>query len=304
MIISFNTEYIPILSIEEAILYSYIEYLCIVNKSTETNYFNGIYWVDANYSCFARMFTFWTIPKIKEMFDRMVGIEVVTLGVFNQDKYCLANTEKMRELLSGKIPHNIPVSADESYEELTWKSYEKKTGINYKSVPNRRDVKEYIAVIDRYNEMFGKKISLTNTNYRLISQAFANGHTVDAIMQAFKNRPLVGWTKKYWKESDFPSMFYQKNSKGDPVDWVDTFAGENFSSNKQDLQKELQEVINWFKILHDLHDSDRVRYFATVKYPVWSVDELKGCSGDYDLITESIHKLYNAYQRYINLIDT
>ena len=304
MIIIFNTEYIPILSIEEAILYSYIEYLCIVNKSTETNYFNGIYWVDANYSCFARMFTFWTIPKIKEMLDRMVGIEVITLGVFNQDKYCLANAEKMRELLNGKTPHNISVSADESYEELTWKSYQKKTGINYKSVPNRRDVKEYIAVIDRYNEMFGKKISLTNTNYRLISQAFANGHTVDAIIQAFKNRPLVGWTKKYWKESDFPSMFYQKNSKGDPVDWVDTFAGENFSSNKQDLQKELQEVINWFKILHDLHDSDRVRYFATVKHPVWSVNELKGCSGDYDLITESIHKLYNAYQRYINLIDT
>lgn len=304
MIVHFDSKYLPVLSMDEAILYGHIEFLSMVNKVSGLNFFDDYYWVDANYSNFSGLFTFWSVVKVRELFERMVSIGVIEQKTFNSSRYCIVDGDRMNDLLSGKVIADEVVLADDGDDELTWKGYQKKMGINYKSVPNRRDVAEYLAVIDGYNQLFSKNISLTNTNYRLISQAFANGHSPKAIIQAFQNRPKIEWTTKYWKPADFPSMFYQKNGKGDPVDWVDTFAGENFSSNKQDLQKELQEVINWFKILHDITDSDRVKYFATVKYPVWSVSELKGCSGDYDLITESLNKLYNAYRKYINLVDT
>ena len=45
MIVHFDSKYLPVLSMDEAILYGHIEFLSVVNKVSGLNFFDDYYWV-------------------------------------------------------------------------------------------------------------------------------------------------------------------------------------------------------------------------------------------------------------------
>ena len=75
------------IGVEEAIMYSNIEYWCAHNQANRVNFHEGRYWTYNSISAFTELFTFWTEKQIRRILDNLVKKGYVLVGEFADNKY-------------------------------------------------------------------------------------------------------------------------------------------------------------------------------------------------------------------------
>jgi hypothetical protein len=83
----FDPEIAKNIGVEEALMYSNIEYWCEKNKANNKNYFNNYYWTYNCTKAFIILFPFWTEKQIRRIIKNLEEGEYIKSGNFNKSKY-------------------------------------------------------------------------------------------------------------------------------------------------------------------------------------------------------------------------
>jgi hypothetical protein len=97
------------IGVEEAIMYSNIEYWCAHNQANRVNLHEGRYWTYNSISAFTELFTFWTEKQIRRILDNLVKKGHVMVGEFAANKY---DRTKWYSVASQTVRLDLPETAN------------------------------------------------------------------------------------------------------------------------------------------------------------------------------------------------
>jgi len=83
----FNPDVAKNVGVEEAIMYSNIEYWCEKNKANNKNLHDEKYWTYNSMEAFQELFPFWTIKQIKRILKNLKRKEYIQVGNYNKMGY-------------------------------------------------------------------------------------------------------------------------------------------------------------------------------------------------------------------------
>lgn len=98
----------------------------------------------------------------------------------------------------------------------------------------------YMQVIDGFNTITSRSITLTKDRQHLIGRAFEDGYKAEDILKAFSNRMKAEWWISVKKHLDFESLFYKKDQNGNPKDWIGMFKDGVFEKDPSVMTAEEQ----------------------------------------------------------------
>jgi len=87
----FDPEIAKAIGVEEAIMYSNIEYWCGFNKSNNKHFHDGYYWTYNSKRAFSELFNFWTEKQIKRILNNLIKNDYIKIGNYNKSKYDKTN---------------------------------------------------------------------------------------------------------------------------------------------------------------------------------------------------------------------
>jgi hypothetical protein len=84
---SFDPQIAKDVGVEEAIMYSNIEFWCDKNEANDKHFFDGYYWSYNSIKAFSRIFPFWTGAKIKRILNKLKEQGYIVTGKYNKSNY-------------------------------------------------------------------------------------------------------------------------------------------------------------------------------------------------------------------------
>ena len=132
----FDPEIAKDIGVEEAIMYSNIEYWVAKNEANEKNKHDGCYWTYNSIVAFEKLFNFWSKGQIERILKKLEKLDYIKIGNYNKHKYdrtkwysCKNSKEEMHFLKSGNgvgenekpIPNSKP--NDKQLSKDSSKSY-------------------------------------------------------------------------------------------------------------------------------------------------------------------------------------
>jgi hypothetical protein len=73
--------------VEEAIMYSNLQFWCVHNKANGRHHYDDRYWTYNTYSAFVELFPFWTEKQIRRILKNLEGNNYIKVGNYNRKKY-------------------------------------------------------------------------------------------------------------------------------------------------------------------------------------------------------------------------
>jgi len=75
------------IGVEEAIMYSNIEYWCAKNEANKKHFYDGSYWTYNTQEAFEELFPFWTRAQIRRILFKLEDKKYIKIGNYNKAKY-------------------------------------------------------------------------------------------------------------------------------------------------------------------------------------------------------------------------
>lgn len=73
--------------VEEAIMYSNLQFWCVHNKANGRHHYENRYWTYNTYSAFVELFPFWTEKQIRRILKNLEDNDYIKVGNYNRRKY-------------------------------------------------------------------------------------------------------------------------------------------------------------------------------------------------------------------------
>lgn len=83
----FDPEIAKDIGVEEAIMYSNVEFWCEHNKANNTNFYDGRYWMYNTIDAFVQLFPFWTVKQIRRILNNLENKKYIKTGNYNTVKF-------------------------------------------------------------------------------------------------------------------------------------------------------------------------------------------------------------------------
>ncbi len=201
----FNPQIAKEIGVEEAIMYSNIEFWVLKNEANKKHFHDNYYWTYNSYDAFEKLFWFWTPKQIRRIIRNLEENGYIKTGNYNKTKYdrtkwyttiCpngkMEKTEQENEedQVGRPIPDNKPNNnKPDSFGEQTEKPLEEKT--------NKQLIEEFLELKDTEEN----KIILNNL-YEEHDKEFIDDE-VKSFCNYWTERTLSGKKQKWELEKTF-----------------------------------------------------------------------------------------------------
>lgn len=232
----FDPEIAKDIGVEEAIMYSNIEFWCEHNRANNTNFRDGNYWMYNTIDAFVQLFPFWTIKQIRRILNNLENEGFIKTGNYNTVKFDQTIWYSIRD---SDLP--IPTNATAQIGTLQLPKWANGTAQMDNAIPNSKPNVNLMIGEDKLHRI-DLKLESTNTVKKTKIKDDKNNilgtqadevltYFFDEYLKVFKNKPVITNFGRFNKSTQKYLKLYNLEKMKEFVDSYFTLTDKYYKDN-------------------------------------------------------------------------